>query len=320
MKKAIITGGNGFVAKYLASDLIDLGYTVIGTTRISCSEPLCSDRFKLVQIDDKNVDEWADLINEFNPDEIYHLAGQSSVGLSWSQKVETFNSNVIYTINMLEGLRLSKWKSLVKVLTVGSSEEYGHVNCESAISETVQLKPISPYGISKINVFHLMKQFTRTYGMNIIHVRPFNHIGPGQGVGFVTSDFARQIVEIERKLKEPTLMVGNLEAQRDFTDVRDIVKAYKEILQFGSSGEVYNVCSGKPISISTILQTLLKLSKYDGVINITQDHNKMRPSDYMVYYGDNTKLFSDTNWRPEIEMEKSLNDILDYWRSSIPLV
>ncbi|UHA71652.1 GDP-mannose 4,6-dehydratase [Paenibacillus sp. 481] len=317
MKKAIITGGTGFVAGHLANSLINKGYTVIGTTRNCCPELHFKETFEILKINYDDVDAWKRLLDNFRPDEIYHLAGQSSVSESWKAKVSTINANLVNTINILEAIRQSEvWES-VKILTVGSSEEYGHINDLNAITERTPLQPISPYGISKASVSMLARQYSKVYKLNIIHARPFNHIGPGQSLGFITSDFAKQIISIEKGLQAPIINVGNLEAQRDFTDVRDIVEAYVRLMEGGIPGEVYNVCSGQPKSAQSILDSLIEVSCVSNGIEILRDETKLRPSDYPCYFGDYSKLKQETGWEPRITLTESLKDILDYWRTHI---
>ena len=317
MKKAIITGGTGFVARHLSKSLMNKGYTVIGTTRNCCPELHFKDGFKLVQINDSNIGEWRQLFDEYQPDEIYHLAGQSSVSESWNNKVNTLNANIISTINILEAIRESIICKNVSILTVGSSEEYGHIDDTKAITELTPLQPISPYGISKATVSMFARQYAKVYNLNIIHARPFNHIGPGQSLGFITSDFAKQIVSIEKGTQDPYISVGNLEAQRDFTDVRDIVEAYIKLMEYGIAGEVYNVCSGQPRSAQFILDSLIEASYVADKIGVLIEKSKLRPSDYPCYVGDSNKLRQAVGWKPEITMAQSLHDILDFWRSKV---
>lgn len=314
MKRAVITGGTGFVAKHLSKNLLNKGYDVIGTTRFCCPEMHYGENFVLRAVNHGDVNDWVSFFNEVRPDEIYHLAGQSSVRISWDNKVDTFNANLINTINILEAIKESNIRDNAKILITGSSEEYGHVYESEAISESTMLQPINPYGVSKAAVCMLMKQYVKTYGLHIVYARPFNHIGPGQGLGFVTSDFAKQIANIEKEKQSPYLKVGNLESQRDFTDVRDIVEAYHLLVRYGIDGEVYNVCSGRAIAMQYILDFFIENCKYPGLITVIRDESKMRPSDYPVYYGDNRRM-KEIGWSPKVEIEQSLLDVLHYWRS-----
>jgi GDP-4-dehydro-6-deoxy-D-mannose reductase len=314
--RVLITGINGFVGKYLTEYLLSEGFKIWGTTRNSSPNFSRSDNVHYISTDLDNEEELIQILNRIRPDHIYHLAGQSSVKLSWEKKAETLEANVSKTVHLLEAIRKSEVADSVSVLTVGSSEEYGKVDQdEMPIKETTPLRPISPYGISKATVSMLARHYYQAYGLQIIHARPFNHIGPGQGMGFVTSDFAKQIVEIEKGIKSPTITVGNLTAERDFIDVRDITKAYFSVVRFGGAGESYNICSGKPTRISNVLNYYLSITKNN--IEILNDVNLMRPIDVPLYYGSNDKLTHDTSWKPLIPLEESLIDILNHCRKTI---
>lgn len=312
--KALITGITGFVGRHLAEYLLAEGMEVWGTTRSSSSNLSLKQDVHIVQTGLDNEVEIISMLNQIRPDHIYHLAGQSSVKLSWEKKAETFEANVTKTIHLLEAIRKSDIAETVRILTVGSSEEYGKVDLdEMPIKETTPLRPISPYGISKATVSMVAQHYYNAYRLKIIHARPFNHIGPGQGLGFVTSDFAKQIVEIEQLKRAPVISVGNLTSKRDFMDVRDIIVAYKILLETKSYGEVYNVCSGSPVGINDILNYLLSHS-YTSNINLELDPGRKRPSDLPLYFGENNKIKNSTNWNKTIGIEKSILDILNYWR------
>lgn len=312
--RALITGVTGFVGKYLADYLMKQGYEVWGTTRKSCPALVSHENIKFVRLDLLNQEEIIKLLNDIQPYEIYHLAGQSNVKDSWNDKVSTFQANCINTLNLLESVTKSNIAKTVKVLTVGSSEEYGKVEyTQMPIKENYPLNPISPYGMSKATVSLFAKHYHDVYGLNIVHARPFNHIGPGQRLGFVVSDFSHQIADIEKGTKENILYVGNLEAKRDFTDVRDIVRSYHLLLRKnGGYGQVYNVSSATAVSISEVLEILISLSNKDIVIK--QDESKMRPADIPLYIGDNTKIKNEVGWKPEISIRETLNDILESLR------
>ncbi|OMC77644.1 hypothetical protein BK125_14045 [Paenibacillus odorifer] len=310
--RALITGTTGFVGQHLASYLINNGIEVWGTTRDYLNEVNLVEGVKIVPVDFENIESLVKVLDDIQPDFIYHLAGQSSVIDSWTDKTATFQSNVNLTLNLLEAVINSEIKGNVKVLTVGSAEEYGGPDEEcSPITEDARLKPTSPYGISKATVGMLARHYFIAYGLKIIHVRPFNHIGPGQRVGFVVSDFSNQIVRMERGQQNNVISVGNLSAQRDFTDVRDIVRAYYLLLnreEVTDWGECVNVCSGTATSIQSILDTLLSLSQTN--IDVVIDSNKLRPVDTPVFIGDNTKLKKFTSWEPTINLTQTLSDVL----------
>jgi GDP-4-dehydro-6-deoxy-D-mannose reductase len=313
--KALITGASGFVGRYLADKLIDIGLEVWGTSRSNILSKF--DRgIHWVSLDLTNQDSITSCINNIEPDYIFHLAAQSSVRNSWDNRVKTFDANVMNTIHLLEGIRNSNVVNSVKILSVGSSEEYGAVKeNDMPIYEESVLNPISPYGLSKASVYMLAKHYFNTVGMNIIHVRPFNHIGPGQELGFVTTDFASQIIKIESREIPPIINVGNLAAKRDFLDVRDIVNAYALIIKKGQPGEVYNICSGVGTEISYVLDVLIRHSTLP--IEIESNSKLFRTIDYPIYIGSNEKLMNLIDWQPTIGLEDSLRDILDFWRNKI---
>ncbi|MRN54364.1 GDP-mannose 4,6-dehydratase [Paenibacillus monticola] len=314
--KALITGATGFVGQYLASYLINNGYEVWGTTRINSREINDIQAMEIVSVDFDDIAGTIEVLDKIQPDQIFHLAGQSSVRDSWTNKMETFQSNVNLTIQLLEAVMQSVVKEKVSILTIGSSEEYGGFDTSGTpISEETLLKPTSPYGISKATVGMLVRHYFTAYNLKIIHARPFNHIGPGQRLGFVVADFSNQIVEIERGHQENIISVGNLSAKRDFTDVRDIVRAYHLLLNQKENfawGESVNVCSGIATSIQNILDSLLSLSH--SSIDVVVDSEKLRPVDIPLFTGDNSKLKSLTGWHPAIGLTQTLNDVLKILR------
>lgn len=312
MKKALITGVSGFVGKKLANHLVASGYQVWGTTR-RCS-PLFLVGVTTLQLDLDDKDRILGLLEKVRPDVIFHLSGQSSVKKSWESIEETFKSNVINSINLFEAASKYSKKQDLKIITVGSSEEYG-LGVISPINETMDTNPVTPYGLSKLTLCKLAEMYSKSFDLNIIHARAFNHIGPGQGLGFVTADFAKQIVEIEKGISQPVIFVGNLNSKRDFTDVRDIVEAYRMLYEKGRPKEVYNVCSGKSISIREILNCITSFSNKS--IEILIDESKFRPVDIEEYYGANTKIFNDTGWEPKFTLRDSLYDIYQYWKAKV---
>lgn len=311
MKRVLVTGASGFVGKHLVEYLLNYNLEIWGTTRVPHINLIVNPRVHWITLQLLNSSQTRQALKQIQPDYVFHLAGQSNVRDSWSHKVITFESNLIGTIHLLESVQESYPEAMV--ITVGSSEEYGMVSEEQIpISEDVPPNPKSPYGVSKLAISYLVKQYVQTYGMRVIHARPFNHIGPGQDLGFVTTDFAKQIVSIELGLEENPILVGNLDAARDFTDVRDIVRAYWLLAERGSEGEIYNVCSGEGIKISTLVEELSARSKKK--IDIVQDPSKIRPLDVPLYMGDNAKIMNDTGWSPKIPLSKTLDDIMEDWR------
>ena len=306
--KALITGIDGFVAYHLYKLLLQQGIEVHGTTIIKdyTNEEITIHQMNLLDLE--NVDK---VIQEVQPDCIYHLAGQSAVGLSWQQPVLTMNVNVNGTINLLDSIR--KLNKACRVLVIGSSDQYGPVTPEMCpVREDNSLNPVSPYGVSKCTQEQIAQLYVKAYNMDIVMVRAFNHIGPMQGVNFVIADFASKIVQIE-KGAETVLKVGNLAAYRDFTDVRDIVKGYTLLMAKGHQGEVYNIGSGNAIQIQKVLDDLIALVKVE--IKVEVDKSKLRPIDVPKVECDNTKIKEHTGWTIANDIHHTLKDTLDYWRS-----
>lgn len=315
MKKALVTGITGFVGSHLAELLLSKNYTIYGMVRWRSNlENIIhiKNRLKLIEADLKDAHSLYKAINDIKPEEIYHLAAQSFVPTSWTAPADTMVTNAVGTINLFEAIRKCDSDPLIQV--AGSSEEYGLVKPEETpVKETNPLRPLSPYGVSKVTQDMLSYQYFKSYGLKTIVTRGFNHTGPRRGEVFVCSNFAKQIVEIEKGKKESVIKAGNLEAKRDFTDVRDMVKAYYLTLQKCVPGERYNVCSGKVYSVKEVLDMLLKLTKIK--VKIEKDPTRMRPSDVPILLGDNSKFCKQTGWKPEIPFEQTLKDILDYWRN-----
>jgi GDP-4-dehydro-6-deoxy-D-mannose reductase len=254
------------------------------------------------------------LIATVQPERIFHLAAQSFVLTSWNAPVETFQANVIGQINLFEAIRSVGITPRVHI--AGSSEEYGLVYPhEVPMKETNPLRPLSPYAVSKVAQELLAWQYFRSYGLQTVVTRGFNHSGPRRGQVFSTSSFAKQIAEIEKGLRPPVIYVGDLESKRDWTDVRDMVRGYWLALEKGLPGEVYNIGSGVTRRIGDMLNTLLALSKND--IEIRQDPARLRPSDVKILWADITKFHRQTGWEPVIPFEQTMRDLLDYWRARV---
>lgn len=317
MPKVLITGVTGFVGSHLAEYLIEKKHDVYGTIRWrSRLENIQSikDKMKLVDCDMKDAFSVKKMIDRIHPEYVFQLAAQSYVPFSWHAPQETFNANVISEINLFEALLETKTAPLIHI--AGSSEEYGLVLAnETPIKEENPLRPLSPYGVSKVAQDLLGYQYFKSYGMKIIRTRAFNHTGPRRGDVFVSSNFAKQIAEIEKGIHPPVIFVGNLEAIRDFTDVRDVVAAYWLSLEKGVPGEVYNISSGKGRKISEVLEILLSLTKLK--IEIRQDSSRMRPSDVALLIGDSSKFRKQTGWQPKIPFTKTLGDLLEFWRERV---
>jgi len=317
-KRVLITGITGFAGSHLAEHLLDLGgFEIYGLYRWrSRTENIegFKDKFNLIEGDIRDASSMRHLIEEIKPDWVFHLAAQSYVPMSWKAPVETLSTNIIGEANLFEACRKTDCDPLIHI--AGSSEEYGFVlPDEVPIKETNPLRPLSPYGVSKVAQDLLAFQYFKSYGLKVIRTRAFNHTGPRRGEVFATSNFARQIVMIEKGKAEPIIRVGNLEAVRDFSDVRDIARAYTLALKKGEPGEVYNICSGKGIKIRQLLDMLLAQSKVD--IEIKEDPARMRPSDVGFLIGDATRFRAKTGWRPEIPFEQTLADLLAFWRERV---
>ena len=317
MEKVLITGITGFVGSHLAELLLGEGFDVYGMARWrSRTENIdhILDKITIVDADLRDSHSLKLLMKKVEPDVVFHLAAQSSVETSWKSPAKTFDVNVVGTVNLVEVIRESNLDP--KIHISGSSEEYGLVNeDEIPVKETNELRPMSPYAVSTVAKDFVGYQYHASYGMKIIRTRAFNHTGPRRGEIFVCSNFAKQIAEIEKKTREPVISVGNLTARRDFTDVRDMVKAYYLAIQKCDFGEVYNICCGKAVEIQEVLDTLLGFSKTD--VEVKNDPDRMRPSDIKIIVGDSTKFRSKTGWKPEFSLEKTLEDLLNYWRSRV---
>ena len=315
--KALITGISGFAGSHLAEFLLNRGYEVFGTYFDKSTFSNLNgfiDKIKLFQCDIRNYDPLKKIISEVKPDEIYHLAAITFVPTSLENPKLTFDTNLYGTMNLYEAVKNLKINP--RILFVGSADEYGIVNEENLpINESCALRPINPYAVSKVSADFLSYFYFRHHNLNIIRVRPFNHTGPRQSPEFVCPNFARQIAEIERGLHKPIIYVGNLEVKRDFTDVRDMVRAYWLALEKAKAGEVYNICSGTGYIIQDALGMLLDMAQ--AKIEIKQDPARMRYSGATILTGDNTKFVKQTNWRPQISFNQTLKDILGYWGEKV---
>jgi GDP-4-dehydro-6-deoxy-D-mannose reductase len=316
--RLLITGITGFVGSHLADHALEHGVEVFGSYRWrSKTENIehLGGRIRLVECDLRDVSSVHHLLDTVRPDAIIHLAAQSFVGSSWQAPAETLLINTLSQVNLLEAIR--QRSPYPRFLVVGSSEEYGAV-CESElpITEDNPLRPLSPYAVSKVTQDLLGYQYFKSYGMPIVRSRAFNHEGPRRGDVFVTSNFARQIAEIEAGLREPVIRVGCLKTRRDYTDVRDIVRGYWLLLERGEPGEVYNLCSGKAWEIGKVLDFLIGQT---GVrpIAVQEDPARLRPSDVPILIGDATRIRRAVGWTPERPFEQTLRDVLDDWRRRV---
>lgn len=308
--KALIIGGAGFVGGYLINELTENGFevhaTCLGTEKIT-------ENCNVHTLDILNKSSITDIFNEISPDVVYHLAAQSSVAVSWSKPQLTAEVNVIGSINVLEALRECKNAENIRLIMIGSGEEYGYIRPEACpLSESEPLHPGNIYAATKACQEMIGEIYARAYKLNIVMVRAFNHSGAKQSSTFVISDFCKQISEIEAGKKLPEICVGNLSAMRDFTDVRDVVRAYRLLADKGTSGKIYNIGRGKAVSIQYILDTALSFADTD--IQVKTDPKRMRASDIPIIEPDVSRIFADTGWKAEISVEQTIKDTLDYWR------
>lgn len=311
MRRSLIIGAAGFVGGYLIKELQTLGDEVYATKLPAESlDAGCCVR----NLDILDASSTTALIKEIQPDRIFHLAAQSSVAVSWKKPALTAQINVVGAINVLEAARAASCEPVL--LLVGSSEEYGAAGtADGIISENVRPHPGNVYAATKAvqncigNIYH------NAYGMKIICVRAFNHFGPGQLPQFVISDFCRQVAEIEAGRHESVIRVGNLSAKRDFTDVRDIVRAYGMLAEKGRFGETYNVGSGKAVEIRSILDIILSQTTAD--VSVETDETRFRPVDVPLIQADISKISNDTGWAPKIDIVNTISDTLEFWRSNL---
>lgn len=308
MKSVLVIGAAGFVGPYLVENLRKHNFRVVPTK-------LSSQKNKdktFINLNILNIDEIIQILKRYRPDYIVHLAAQANVGLSWKEPILTFRINVMGTLNLLEAVHKLKIKT--KILLVGTSEEYGYTN-KMPIVEDSQVNPNNFYALSKKTQESIGQIYVKNFGLNIVFTRSFNHIGPGQGLGFVVPDLCSQIVKIENNKNGHILYVGNLNSERDFTDVRDIANAYRLLLLKGKNGQIYNVGSGKSISIASLLNELSKLSTKK--IKVVVDKNKFRPVDTPIIKANIHKLTKDTGFKIHYNIKSTLKEILEYYRNNI---
>ncbi|GAC1342341.1 MAG: GDP-mannose 4,6-dehydratase [Ktedonobacteraceae bacterium] len=316
--RILITGATGFVGGYLVeqcrerypqAEIFGL-YNRNMLQHVSAAmEHVISLKADIMQAEDVRS-----ALAQSRPDIIFHLAAQSSVAASWSDPAYTLQVNALGTLCLLEVARLEH--STARIVLVGSGEQYGAVPPhQNPISEECALKPINPYAVSKATQDLYGHQYFVAYGLPVVRVRSFNHFGPRQSAAFVLPGFARQIALIEAGKAEPVVLVGNLEAKRDFLPVEDVVAAYLAVAVYGQSGEVYNVGSGKALSIGEMLDLLLSFAKVP--IRIHKDAARMRPVDTPILEADISRIQAQTGWKPTVPLESALKEMLDYWRTVV---
>ncbi len=316
--KAVITGAFGFVGRYLAGELGAKGYSVTaldiaGPEEISRPSAECDrlpegiDYRKCDLLDRERLEE---VMRQVEPEAVFHLAARSSGGKSFKDPAGTFSTNIMGFINLMEAVRKSRNEA--RVLAVGSCEEYGKAPPERIpLGEDSPIEPVNPYAASKAAQTILALQYHRAFGEGVIATRSFNHTGPGQTDTFVLPSFAKQCAAIKKGLAEPVISTGNLNVVRDFLDVRDVVRAYRLLMEGGKAGEVYNVCSAEGLNLREALSLLVEEAGLE--VKIRTDPGRLRPVDVPVFTGKNQKLLSDTGWKRSISTGKMISDLLGYW-------
>ncbi|HXQ43931.1 MAG TPA: GDP-mannose 4,6-dehydratase [Acidimicrobiales bacterium] len=296
--RALVTGANGFVGSWLTAYLRDQGDEVVGIDR---------------EVDITDAEAVRHAFVAASPDAVYHLAARANVGESWVDPEDVLQVNAVGTLHVLEAARACP--APPRVLLTSSAEVYGSVvEDQLPVTETTPLAPVTPYAASKVAAEYLGVQAHLAYGLPVVRVRPFNHVGPGQSSGFVVAALAARIVEAARA-GATSIAVGNLGARRDLTDVRDIVRAYRLLMATGTPGEVYNVCSGRDVAISEVADRLLDLA--DTTLELVPDSELMRPVDVPVVRGDPSKIHDATGWEPELDLDTTLRDVLEQWREPV---
>ena len=297
--RALVTGGKGFVGTWLAAHLRAEGDEVCSVDH---------------EVDVTDADAVRAAVIDAAPDAVYHLAAFTHVGKSWSDPGAVLHVNAFGTLRVLEAA--SACPTPPRVLLVSSAEVYGAVDeADLPVSEQAPLMPVTPYAASKVAAEYLGLQAHLARGLPVVRVRPFNHVGPGQGPGFVVPSLAERIVGAQRT-GTTSVGIGNLSARRDLTDVRDVVRAYRLLVEHGEPGQVYNVCSGRALSIRAVAERMLEIA--DARLELVTDPTLVRPVDVPVVCGDPTRLKQTTAWSPEIDLDRTLADVLDEWRTRVP--
>lgn len=309
----LITGATGFVGAHLRDYLQKhTDWEIVGSVYPEAPPPPTNAREHLLNMDLRDRDATLRILETHRPEYIIHLAAQSHVPTAYKDPWDTLDNNIRGQLNLLEACRTLALKP--RILVIGSGEEYGRADAAALpLTEDHPLRPENPYSVSKVAQDVMGYQYYISFGLAVMRMRPFNHIGPGQSPRFVLPAFASQVAEIEAGLQEPVLRVGNLEPARDFTDVRDVVRAYHLALLHGAPGDVYNVASGIPHTIQSLVDRLCALATVD--IRIEIDPERYRPADVPIIYGSAAKLQRDTGWQPEIPFEQTVQDVLEEWRA-----
>ena len=311
--RALITGVGGFVGRHLLRHLEQEGDVVSGLGRVSDLAGL-SEQVQVSYADLADREAVERFVRETQPEAVYHLAAQSSPAESLHDPWGTISNNLHAQINLFDALLSAGLRP--RVLVVGSSDEYGPVSPEDVpTDENVPLRPATPYAVSKVGQDVMGFQYFAQHGLPVVRVRPFNHTGPGHDARFVVPSFARQIAEIEAGVREPVIRVGNLEAARDFTDVRDMVRAYRLALLLGTPGDVYNLGRGRSVRIADMVDQLVSLCRVP--VEVRTDPTLFRPADIPRQEADTRKFTTLTGWQPQVAWHTTLSDTLEYWREQV---
>jgi GDP-4-dehydro-6-deoxy-D-mannose reductase len=316
--KILISGINGFVAQHFLSFLAtqDEDFTILGIGRSEPSfnmQQFAPLKVEFAKVDLLNREHVGEILKNFKPQFLLHLASISSVGHSWKNPNDSFVNNTNIFLNLVDQIRILNIPC--RILSIGSSEEYGNMDiAKLPLTEESPLNPISPYAVARVSQEMISKIYAEGYGMDIIITRSFNHIGPGQKNVFVISSFAKQLVHISNNpLASKIVTTGDLSIIRDFVDVRDVVKAYYLLLIKGKKAEVYNICSGTGVSLQQIMDKMCAILNIN--ITLEQDAKLIRPNDNRIIIGSAAKIKNDLGWFPEISIDKSLFDIIDWWKA-----
>lgn len=309
--RVLVTGGTGFVGQHLVRLLHERTRTIFSTCLVKPSSPISG--VELLPCDIRNRDQVLQVVRYAQPQHIYHLSALSSVVKSYEGARQVWDTNVWGAMNLLDAVREAAPQA--RVLLVGSSQCYGHVASRRLpVTEDERLAPASPYAASKAAAEMLASQFFHSCGSQVIRTRPFNHTGPGQSAEFVCSDLARQVAEIELGYRLPVVRIGNIRIERDFSDVRDVVRAYELLLHRGAPGEVYNVASGRSVSIAEIVKHLQSCCPRSFQVDVEQ--KRVRSGEVSKMYGSNRKLRRVTGWKPEYSLAQTLRDLYEFWKSA----
>lgn len=304
--KILVTGAGGFVGGHLIPALEADGHEVVGTA--------LDNEHGFRKLDVRIPEEVDAIVADVRPDACFHLAGQSSVSLSWKEPALTYEVNAHGTHYLLDAIYRHVPRCRVHV--AASSDEYGKVDpSECPIDENAPLRPVSPYAVSRVAGEWIARMFHESFGLHVVVTRAFMHIGPGQPASFATADWARQVALAEGGLNEPVVLTGNLEIRREFGHVRDVVRAYRAVLDKGAPGEAYNVATGEPHQLAEVLGILVDMATME--IEVRTDPTKLRPVDFPLLYGDAGKLERLTGWKPEYRLQDTLADVLAYWRERV---